>query len=167
MTIVEHRFEAFFKELKELSISWCLVENAIRSYDAMAPSEKYSPLEIMCYFKGGRQLVDGQKFTEVTWSPGRLYRPRLIKDFFVHGKMLGLADPDTHAIFRATDNHISRMPGWDELTTPEQERLPGGEKEYNSRLIKHSRDYNIRQRLLEVCKPWFRFKRDGAHTIHK
>lgn len=150
------QLKEFFDTLGNLPVNWCLMGDAIRSFDAGCPSECYSPIEVVCYYKGGT----------VSWTGGKLHRPNMIGEFFQQGKLLGLSDPDTHALFRATDNHVTPFPGWDELTTTEQKDFAkqisdtkDAEKEYNDRRLRHLRDYNIRQRLLEVCKPSIKFKK--------
>ncbi len=112
--------DEFFDELKALPVHWQYIGDAIRTHDG-GSSEAFSPMEVLCYSKGGT----------VSWRPGRIHRPRLLDDFFVHGRLLGLSEQDTHAIFRASDNDIN----------PEKQG-------YNER------DGMIRRRLIEICRPF-------------
>ncbi len=110
----------FFDVLGSLPDRWRFVGNTIRTFDGGRPSEAYSPLEVVCFYKGGT----------VSWQGGRTYRPSLLDFHFQHGRVLGLSDADTHAIFRASDNDIVPEPG------------------------RHLRDYLIRKCLIETCKPF-------------
>lgn len=102
----------FFDEIGALPVTWILTgynEECIRSLEDL-----YSPIELLCYTKGG-----------ISWKSGRLKKPVLLDLFFQHGQILGLSDPDTHAIFRASDNKIDPI---------------------------HQQDFEIRQKLIKACK---------------
>lgn len=145
--------EEFFVDLKSLPTSWCLVGDTIRTFGGNH-KEKLPPLEVMCYAKGGT----------VSWNPGRLHRPRLVLEFYEHGLLLGLPSTDTHAIFRATDNDIQLAPEWNTLGEEAKEnfskKLALGkdpEKTYTETRNYFVKDYAVRQKLLEVCKPIYKY----------
>lgn len=86
--------DEFFDKLAQLPVSWKLRGECIRSRDGTFPSEQYSPLELMCYSKGGT----------VSWQ-GSLCKPKLLEFYFQHGQVLGLSGPDMHSLSRMSDNN--------------------------------------------------------------
>lgn len=114
---------------------WVVGEGtAIRSYDGLCPTTRHSPLLIACLCVSGYRGHFPQKFG----------------DFYEQGQFLGLSEPDTHAIFRATDNEILPWSAWEDLTQKEQQDK--NEEEYQFHRLRIERDYNIRQMLLTACK---------------
>lgn len=102
--------DEFFSTLKAIPVIWVFGEKGdIRSKDG------YTPLEQVCYFKGGT----------VSWLGGRVFRPTLIEDFAQQGKILGLPEPFTHALFRVSERNI-----------------PADQQS----------DYEIRQKLIDACR---------------
>jgi hypothetical protein len=89
--------DEFFTELEQLCVRWHLTgfkNMCIRSFDGGMPSQQYSPIELLCYYKGGT----------ISWQPGRLYKPSLLEYHFQHGQILGLSEKDHQSLFRMSDN---------------------------------------------------------------
>lgn len=100
----------FFEIIRFYPGRWKLINNTIRSWDAGLPNTKHTPLLVACLCVSGYRGHNTAKFGF----------------FYEQGQFLGLSDPDTHAIFRATDNEIENIPVF-------------------------KKDFDIRQMLLKVC----------------
>jgi hypothetical protein len=131
--------DEFFQILESLPNQWKWRGDAIRYHDTSSPSEYFTPLEIVCYFKGGT----------VSWRGGRLQKPSLLDMFYQHGKILGLSESDIHAIFRASDTVV---------------RMSDGELALQIRS-----DFALRQRMIRSCglyQRWTKVKQNRPQITH-
>lgn len=127
----------FLKIIKNDPTRWVLKNKTIRSFDGGTPSTKLTPLLVACINVSGYRGQNFAKFGE----------------FYEQGQFLGLSDPDTHAIFTVTDNEITLLPSWDQLSELERANMcMKNEEEYHFWYLRSLRIYNLRQSLLQTCK---------------